>query len=287
MPRRNMGSMVGVDTSEADAAIGFMQGLTAGFSGTRFTSAVLKYAHSQLSREFDKYMDGLAAGDSERTIGQYGHVYEWGMRGVPQGRLWKHTLKGHGKERTASWQWKASRVPIPKPEERAQNPRDPMSQVPDNVLARLSDRDYFFYWKAPVMEYNLPVRILPVNTKKLFWPMWNESVRGRHYAFRDYAEVTNPGGEESTGAFSHAWATYWEYYAPKSFQEHVAAAVEHDLGRSEAELASTAKRQRSRAKTVTLSTIVHSEAAFREGERRAQWFIDKLRGEYEGDDYEE
>ena len=145
-----------VDDSQVQAMIGAIDGMTATVKTNRYTNAVLKAIHARLADEFDQTLDVIALSAPKN----FHHVYEWGMTGAPQARLWKHTFTGAGNSRVAGFRWKASKVPIPTPEERASNPNDPISQLDSKELDKLSKRRYFFYWKAPVMEYNQTVHIV-------------------------------------------------------------------------------------------------------------------------------
>lgn len=293
MPRK--GIDLSVDTSEADAAVGFMEGITANFKSSRYTSSVLKYSHSVLAQDFDRWMDGIAAGKPSR----FNHVYEWRMVGNPAGRLWQHKLFGHGKSRDATWEWRPSKTNILTPAERkaralseGQASRDPIVRVPDDVIEKLGQRDYKFVWKAQIMEYNLPVTIRPKYARRLFIPTFEPTNSGKPYVMADIATNLNPGGSETTGSFTAAWVNYWATVAPATWGMVVQKTIEGDLGKSEAELASVAKRQRSRPKSVTVNVISKAAAgkAFLHGKMAAQAFMDKLAGEYDsyeyyGDDY--
>src|SRR6478736_8162936 len=87
------------DMAEGYKALGFVTGLTSEVSTSRFIAPVVEYAHDRMARAFDIEIDQVARGNESAL----GHVYEWRMTGMPQGRLWRHTLTGRGENRQASW----------------------------------------------------------------------------------------------------------------------------------------------------------------------------------------
>ena len=281
MPRRGLNLQLAVDTSEAEAAVGFMMEMTHQFASKRFTGSVVKYSHSRLSRDFDQKMRLWAQANRPK----YQHVYDWGKTGMPKFQLWEHTLKGHGGAREASWNWKPSVLPIPTPMQRRRNPNDPMSNVPMKVVKRLS-KPYFFTWKAQVMEYDIPVTIKPRRQgHKLFIPTFDSTRTRRPYIFADKAEVRHPGGDQTTGAFTAAWVHYWSTMAPQSFAEQVETTVEKKLGRGEREMAAAAKSQRSRTKSVGLRVAANNAKAYEAGRQQALAFMNKVSGELDREGY--
>lgn len=248
-----------VNDSEIQETLGAIQGMTATIKTSQFTGPMLKRIHSDLAAEFDEVADTVAAA----TPANFHHVYEWRMIGVPQGRLWKHRLVGHGNNRVADFQWKASRAPILTPQERASNPNDPMSLISDEDIKRLSNRKYVFHWKAPVMEYNLRVNIIAKNSPKklLFIPTWSSNSKGKNFRFAPSANVTVPGGGDTTGMFSGLWATWWQGQAPQAFDRRVKKEIEKDI--SESILSSIRRRKK------TVSLTASTGAAFNAGMSRA------------------
>jgi len=254
------------DISGAMAVMGSIDGMCTTVSTNNFKSAVIKHAHHEMSKQFNSTVDIIASTNPESLH----HVYEWRMVGIPAGRLWKNTLKGHGGSRVASFEFKASRTPILTPMERRRNRSDPISMVPMQVLQKLSTRAYIFYWKAPVMEYNYPVTILPKYGQKIFVPTGKFDKNGKAYVFSDSAQVANPGGSKTTGAFTQLYATWWTAEAPGVFDSIVKKSVEKDL-RNSVEIA-TAKNVRKRRKTFSLG--LDSMANFKTAKDDAMYFLD-------------
>lgn len=253
------------DLSDGYKALGFVKGLTTEVQTDRYIGPVVEYAHSEMAKTFDEEIDTVARAQQEAL----GHVYEWRMTGNPKGRLWRHTLSGRGADRQASWQWGPSIMPILKPAERkvAGNPNDPMTNVSDEDIAKLSDRDYYFTWKAPVLEYGLNVNIQAVNAQALFIPTFNND-RGYFFAKSSGSQIKNT----NMGKFTTFWTMWWNRGAGQVWDMHIKRVIEKDLGRSERELAK-ATRGRNRMKSFGISTITANDAAFEAGRNMAEAYI--------------
>lgn len=246
------------DFSEAGAALGAIQGMTMEVNTNKFASDVVGFVHGELATAFDFHMDAIAASAPE----SFHHVYEWNLTGVPRARLWKHRMIGFGAERNATWDWVASKTPIPKPMERMDNPNDPMSALPVDEVREFSNRTYFFYWKAPVMELGRPVSIMPKHGKAIAFPVFSDD--GADVIFSRGLSVLNPGGDEVKGKFSAAWTTWWATEAPRLFETEIGRAIGSETGDVTQNSIRTAKR-RSR-KQLTLNAMTSYEDAFAIGE---------------------
>jgi hypothetical protein len=272
------------DFSEAGAAAGAISGFAKAVKTDAYLSDVIKYAHGELSRDFDLFMDGLFEGNHK----MYHHVYEWNsdVGGDGDGgffRLWRHTLIGGGAQRSASWEWVASKKPIPTLQERRLNEDDPASQLDDEQIDKFAKRRYLFYWKAPVMELGLPVNIEPKYGEFLAFPIW--SLDGEdNIAFSRGLRSFEAGGEETTGAFTAAWAGWWATEAPQRFDEVVGKLLERDLKRDTESGIRTGTRARkgkvslkamtdydvafNRAQDWTEATIIRTSNTYKARERR-------------------
>lgn len=224
-----------MDAEGGYAAAGFITGMTTEISTNRYIGNVLKYAHGEMAKAFDTETD-MKAISAPRFLH---HVYEWRMIGLPEGRLWRHQLRGQGSTREATFAWKASKAPILTPQERQSDPlgtNDPISEVDLSELPRLGKRNYVFYWKAPMMEYNLAARVRPRYARRLFIPTW--SVPDKMYRFgmetmQDF-RYANPqdssGGPGTVGMFTAQWTQWWNTVAPKMWDMEVQRTIERDLG---------------------------------------------------------
>lgn len=252
------------DLSDGYKALGFVQGMSEEISTDRFIGPVLEYAHSRMAEAFDQEMDATAASNEDAL----GHVYEWRMTGLPQGRLWRHTLSGRGDNRQASWKWVASKAPILTPEERKANanPNDPITDIDDDELARLSDRKYIFYWKAPIIEYGMTVNIRPVYAKALFVP--NRSAE-KGYVFAK--STNNQFQTDGQGRFTAFWTNWWSNGADALWSHEIKRTIEKDLGRSRAEMAKAVTRKRK--KTFSVNVMTDNFASYEAGRNMAEAFI--------------
>lgn len=253
------------DMTEGYKALGFITGFSSEVSTDRFIGPVVEYAHSEMAQAFDLEIDQVARGNEESL----GHVYEWRMVGTPQGRLWRHTLTGRGANRQASWEWQQSKTNILTPEERknADNPNDPINAVDDEDLAELSDRKYYFYNKAAVIEYGLPVNIVAVNAKALFIPSFSHE-SGYYFAKSSSNQMANKGA----GKFTAFWTNWWSTGADAIWQNQIKRIIEKDLGRSKKELSKTTRGRKSK-KTFSLNTFADNDTAFEAGRNYAEAYI--------------
>lgn len=259
MPRR-AGVEIAADFDELAYTMGIISGMAKTVKTKRYLSDVVEYVHSELSQDFDQFMDAQRSVAPER----FHHVYDWGAedgRDLAEKRLWGHKLIGQGGQRNATWVWKASRTPVPSPLERASNPDDPISLVPREELEKLSKRTYYFYWKAPIMEYNTPVNIEPRWATMLFIPTGDAS---KPFVFSRGTRVTNPGGQATTGAFSAAWTQYWGGPANKTFEDRIAPVLENDAASVKTGIRTGV---RSRTGTIGIMSTAQYDAAFEAGER--------------------
>jgi hypothetical protein len=278
---KNYGMVVNVDTTSAGGALGSIDGMIAGIKTNRFTRSVIQYTWKRMTEEFDAELDARAITSTGRH--NYHHVYEWRMIGLPAGRLWSHKLTGAGGHREATFSWKASKTKILTPEERRANAtgiseNDPIQFVPQKNIDMLNDRPYIFYWKAPVMEYDLPVMITPKDAEELFVPIMG----GRNGFKMSMAEsVMNPGGDATTGSFTFYWTYWWSTVAPNIFDNEIRNTVERDLGRTAEEQVGKHTKQR-RTKTVSIGVAsTDFDSAYVAGKRAAMSRIEAVSSLYD------
>lgn len=109
---------------------------------------LMKSANTLITSEFVMHMSKQAIANPKR----FGHMYDWGGVGDPNARLWKHNLRGRGSVRELTFDFKASKRPVP---------------VAPALSAIGVKRNHIFVWKAPILELGLPVRISPKLAKVL------------------------------------------------------------------------------------------------------------------------
>jgi hypothetical protein len=238
---------INADTVEVSSLTGFLTTLSAKINNDVNVVPVLNYAHQELSERFDAYMSVVAPA----APNQFHHVYDWNRIGVPQYQLWRNVLRGRGAEKFASFEFRASLLPVPFPQG-------------DKVPFK---RKHRFIYKAMVMEYNIAVTIKPKRAKMLAFPIGDRVIFTKGPVF-----VENPGGMGTTGAFTAAWTSWWGGAgAEQVFNADIKKKLENDL--SEKAMARFIRRFKpARRKTVKLS-VADNRAAYDTGARMAEEFL--------------
>lgn len=172
----------------------------------RHVSSLIKAAHEVAAGEFVANMSSSTL----RDPGKYDHMYEWGQAGDPNGKLWRHILKGNGANRAAYFEFKASKKTVPV---------DPKLQ---SVGVK---KNHIFVWKSMVLENGLPVRISPKIAKYLVFLAKNSkrgAIRGGHgfsrngiIYFRGTISIACAGNERINGAFTNEWTRWWNSGEPQ------------------------------------------------------------------------
>lgn len=111
-------------------------------------NTMVKTAHSLITAEFTLHMSRAAMAEPAK----FAHVYEWKRVGDPNARLWRYYLRGAGRDRISSFDFKASKTSVP---------------VAPALAAIGVKQNHIFYWKASVLEFGLPVTISPKIAKFL------------------------------------------------------------------------------------------------------------------------
>jgi hypothetical protein len=125
-----------------------------------------------IAKYFESYVDHLARLSPER----YHHVYEPGMVGNENGRLFKSSLGKTNRQATLLYSFKQSRVP--------------------------GDSGYVFRMKATIMEAGTPVQIKAKRAKRLAFEIDGEMV------FAKETMVINPGGTAVQNSFAKTFNTF-------------------------------------------------------------------------------
>lgn len=178
----------------AMAALGAIDGFAAQVDTEQHISAYMGALHSRLSEEFDVWVDTIARAAPAR----YWHVYEEGMVGSQPGRLWVHQLQGRGSTRIASVRYLPSKVPVKV---------NKALLEPGKTGKTVKEDEHVFTWKAPVIEFALPVTIKPKNGNWLTF-----AVRGKVYFTNKTIEATP--GRKYGGSFNGSLAAFYGGRAP-------------------------------------------------------------------------
>lgn len=138
------------------------------------------------------------------------HVYEWEHIGHPGFELFKPVMRGRGRNRTITWEWRASKTTVPTDIDALGNPK-----FPDWFPVEKLNRIHVFVWKAPVMEYGLETEVSPKLSRLLVMPNPERRlVLDRHpkaprsVVFSPYSYKIDHSQQVSQGAFT-AWFSKW------------------------------------------------------------------------------
>lgn len=264
------GITLGWQADELALQTGMVTGMAKKVSTQGYLSDVLSYTHKKMSEEFDNFVD-LARGGQDGK-GSLHHVYEWRMPiKAPHAKLWKHQLVGHGASKLASWDWRASKKRIDNPQEKAMDPDDPMYHLEEEDVERFSSRTYFFHWKAPVMEGDFTTIIQPVNVKKI---MYASPVDLGELVWSKESVVENPGGDQTTGAFTALWVTWWKTEAPRVFDSILRPELDRDIENS------VRMKSRRRSGTLGITSVTDFKTLQEQGEDWARINIDRYQRKY-------
>jgi len=160
----------------------------------------------------------------------------------------------------------------------------------------LSDEDYVFYMRAPMMEYGLRANIVPSNAKFIFVPTFaTQYFRDRktgtsretnfrmtkhnvpNFSYRNPQEPSGAGGgkqkDGTVGQFTAAWVGYWtQGPADEVFNMEVQPYIESSMGEAEQWIGKAAKQVKSkrvRSVGATFSTFADHDKAMETGRNLA------------------
>jgi hypothetical protein len=258
-----------VDIAEASALTGFLQKLSLDIKSSRHIGPVLKYTHVIMSKAFTEYMATVAPAQQSR----FHHVYEWGQVGDPTAKLWDDKLIGNGANRTATFQWRASKQTVPV--------RPDFKEVGVKQI-------HVFVWKAPVMEYGKNIVIEPKRGKFLAYFTGPTDPEGKYpgpnsdqrVITDSPIHVTDPGGNMVKGSFTREYVSWWGGSGAQAvFESSVRKVLEDDLGKMPIEMA-TKPFRRARTKSIGLASIADAEAAQRAGAAAAKKYLESRSRKY-------
>lgn len=244
--------------------IGALAGMSEGLDDQLYLEGLIKSAHGKAATAFD-----VAAAATAKT-GRFNHVYEFGTAGVTRGatrfadptsegaRLYVHHLTGHGGEQDIGYTFRPALQPNPTP-----TPEN--TGVDEKYLSKLSNRKYYFWNKAYVMETGMPVTIKPQNGNFLFVPfygrpspnpmynrghiMWNASKLGPLHA--------RPG-RSSKGEFTQFWMGWWSAMGSEIIQREMEKNVTMDIELAMAEAMKSSQSET--LKSITQTNVAGASA---------------------------
>jgi len=163
-------------------------------------------ANAIITGDFVLFMSREAMANPKK----FGHMYEWGEIGDPHGRLWRHILRGRGRSRQLTWDFKASKKSVPV----------------DPVLQTVGvQQNHIFTWKAPVLELGLPVRISPKLARFLVFKAKKNTrrsavsgtgfERGGIVYYNGTIAISRQGNAQMWGAFTDTFKEWFTSSAPE------------------------------------------------------------------------
>jgi len=251
-----------MDEGETGIVNGYIKGIADNISTRRYVDGAVEFATQQLSRKFEEEADIAAASNEGRE--HFYHVYNWGdtygdrsLVGSPANRLWKLVSVGQGKNRAIGFTFLPETRPSP--------------IEPELLELGVNPGVHIFTWKAPVMEYGIPVNIRP----KLPGVKGMSFVKDGVVYYRQGEVNTTPGYKTTTGVFSSFFVTWWSQVAPGEYERNVKPMLEADVIRP-GDLSKIAK-QATRRRRKDLGINVLDEKT---GERLAKKHMDDNRIDY-------
>jgi hypothetical protein len=225
----------------------------------RHVSSLIKAAHEVTAGEFVMHMSS----ESLRNPESLSHMYEWGQVGDPNGKLWRHVLKGNGANRSAFFEFKASRKTVPV---------DPALQ---SVGVR---KIHVFVWKAMVLENGLPVKISPKLAKYLVFVAKKQTsnatssgtgfVKNGIVYFKGTISIARAGNERINGAFTREWTQWWASGEPElAIRKHLTKPALDAMEKTFAEKVSSFSKLKEKDKKIGITVLVPDrlmEAKFQE-----------------------
>lgn len=276
-----MKTTITADTSGADVLAGYMAGFQATLSSKRYLDSATAFTYSTLKEEFGISMDAEAY--AHKSL--FHHVYEWGDSwhgrysrvGGSHSRLWALVATGTGGNRTMTYVFLPSVVPVPV---------HPDLTTPGKKGRVVEEGVHVFSQKAAVLEYGIPVTIRPKLAKALAMPSGNPGTP----FFRDKEYTRVPGEGGTMGMFDAFYITWWNTQAPAIFDDYIRPRLESDAA-SEAGLHSALAGRRREVK-ITIGTNVRAyekgrRAAVAQGERNASKYLGRAAERKFGDDFYE
>lgn len=262
------GGGYGIDDEGVQYMAGYIDGMTKTVETSQYIGSVITYVHGQLAPQFDRHIDRIAKGSPSR----FHHVYEWPTTygghdtiGQPAARLWRQTLAGHGKSKTAGFKFVASKRAVPV---------HPLAATPNEKTGKhVRIGFHVFYWKAAVMEFGIDVSISPTLGQ------WLALVVGRNNGFLAFTQKTieMQGGTAATrGSFTRAFYDWWNTDAVNIYDERIAPNLAKDL------VAAGSLSQRTgrmRVKEFSIGTGSRSEA-YQRAQAKAVADMNKNQREY-------
>lgn len=265
-----------MDAGSALAANAFLMQISHQMRTPAHIGPVLKYAHAELSQEFDAHMSSLAPS----APSQFHHIYEWNRIGDPTAQLWKNVLKGGGNNRTATFEWRASKTIVPVNE----NLPTVNSYGQDISEEEMPKAIHVFVWKAPIMEYGQSTHVSPQRGEYIVYYTGEWTTNHEYYQklwfTKNAITIRDPGGKHVQGAFT---AAYVEWWSGGGAQAAFSRRLERIMGKNTKAMVReglASINSRSRSRSFNMNVMNNPSAAESAGKAAAKAAMARLEGNY-------
>lgn len=249
---------VSSNLDHAASIIGTFEGMTEAAESEQFLSMLSRRAHDKTLDAFNQ-IAALSAARRRNLRYNFNHMYEYGVAGITAGtpsitdptsqaaRLWVYnTVPTKGGVETIVT-FRDAQMPNPKP-----NQRPELRKMPRDVVAKMSNKDYFFRERAMVTETGQYVEIRPKDAGALIFPA-KESMNGQGYQFwssRQYPLITQPGRYHK-GAFTTFFNRWWSANAESIINQHAHQSVAGKIGAIQRRMKSSGAMKPTNANNIT------------------------------------
>lgn len=278
-PRKSgQGMHFDINLGEVAQLIGTIYGAEKAVKTNVYIDHLMRAAHSEAAEQFNRDIASVAVATQ-----RFNHMYEWGTAGINKGRtsrrmdpmnpeamLWQHKLTGgRGKHKGIDWKYRASKVPVPQP-------TTAKTKVAREFLDKLSGRKHIFYWKAPIIESGMKVKLRPKYSNMIFVPFYgkprspklDKRTIQRGFLFHAGPLTNVPGhgtiqGRDLTGNFTAFWEEWWNGTGSAVLSNSMYQAVDKQMAEALKKAgAKTGTRSRNKKWTFEIMTAERETEAF-------------------------
>lgn len=259
-----------------------------------YIDSLMKAAHAEATSQFDQDIAAQATATQ-----MFNHMYEWGTVGINKGmtsrrlnplsheaKLWKHRLTGgRGKHKGIDFSYRASKVPVPQP-------TTAKTKVAREYLDRLSGRKHIFYWKAPIIESGMKVKLRPKYAQAIFVPFYgkprshnlSDETRKRGFLFHKGPLTNIPGhgtiqGRDLAGNFTAFWETWWNSTGQAILQTEMTRDVDEQLRIALEKAGKVGQRSRNKDWTFEILTAEKETEKFMQARMKAEEQKERMENE--------
>lgn len=282
-----------INLGQVAQLIGTVYGMDKAVKTNVYIDSLMRAAHAEAASQFDKDIAAQAAATQ-----MFNHMYEWGTAGINKGdsshnlsplsdaaKLWKHRITGRGKHKGIDFSFRASKFPVPQP-------TPDKTLVDQEHLDKLSGRKHIFYWKAPIIEYGMKVKLRPKYAKAIFVPFYGKP-RSPHLTDRQREQgflfhkgpLTNvPGhgtiqGRDLAGNFTAFWESWWNSTGNIILNESMGREVNKHTREALAASGKVGKRSRSKEWKFEILTAEKETQRFMQARAKAEQIRERMESE--------